>query len=363
MNREIKKRGNILVALTLAGTLAAPISVGFAEEAENIWRELANLSGQQRENTILSGAKKEGQVVYYSNIGGAHLQKFRDVFEKRYPEVKLEIWQGTGEKTANRLLTEGRAGKFTADVVGAGNEHLPAVLKAGLVGRYDSPERKFYSEFYKDREGYWTSHNLSISVIAYNTALVFNKDAPRKYEDFLNSKWRGNFALDMNPDKAVMAWLKLWGYEKTEKFMASLVKNDAVIRGGHSLLAQLLCAGEFKVAMELYANTVAELKEKGCPVEMIYTVPAPAALTPSIVTKRAPHPYAAALLLDFLLSESGAEIMTQVGRISARRGMKPKYPDLDLEGKGIRVLALTPEDADRFGDKYQQLRKAFLIRQ
>ena len=53
----------------------------------------------------------------------------------------------------------------------------------------------------------------------------------------------------------------------------------------------------------------------------------------------------AALLLHFFLSDSGAKVMTEVRRIAARRGVKPKYPDLDLERKGVRVLALTPEDA------------------
>ncbi len=136
-----------------------------------------------------------------------------------------------------------------------------------------------------------------------------------------------------------------------------------MVRKGHTLLAQLLCAGEFKAAVDLYVYRVADLKNtKGCPVEISYPDPTPATPSPLGIAKKAPHPFAAALLTDYLLSEIAQKIFVDLGRISGRRGMRPKYSDIDIEAKGIRILLLTPDDAVQFEKTYQQLREEFLLR-
>ena len=75
----------------------------------------------------------------------------------------------------------------------------------------------------------------------------------------------------------------------------------------------------------------------------------------------AARPYAAALLLDYILSEPAQKIFSDFGRISARRGVRPRYPDIDIEAKGVKVLLLTPDDAVQFDKPYQQLREEFLL--
>lgn len=244
----------------------------------------------------------------------------------------------------------------------ASNEHMPALIKAGVAGRYFSPERAAYYDTHKDRQGYWTAYDFNVAVIAYNTRMVTSADAPKKYDDFLDAKWKGNFALDMDPDKSLMGWLKTWGPERTKKYLQGISKNDVVIRKGHTLLAQLLCAGEFKAAIDLYAYRLADLKySRGCPVEIAYPDPTPATPSPIGIVKKTPRPHAAALLLDYILSEAAQKSFSEGGRSSGRRGLKPRYPDLDLEAKGVKVLLLTPEDAIQYDKTYQQLREEFLL--
>lgn len=334
----------------------------FGKEPEEIWREMGKLSGEERQKRLVLGAKVEGKVLFYVNLSADHVELLRVDFESRYPGVKFEFWRGSGERTSNRVLTEARAQKFAVDVIGPGNEHLPLLMKSNLIGHYSSPERKFYIDAHKDREDYWTSVAYNLAIIAYNSKLVLATQAPRKYEDFLDPKRKGDFAIDMEPDRALMVWLKTWGEERTERYLEGLIKNEAVVRKGHTLLTQLLCAGEFKSAVELYAYRVAELKHKGCPIDLIYPTPTPGAITPLVVAKRSPHPYAASLLVDYLLSERGQKILAGRGWFSGRRGIRPKYPDLDVEATGVQVLLLRPEDAERFGKKYQELRERFLVR-
>lgn len=333
-----------------------------AKEPEEVWQELGKVSGPERQKRLAAGAKAEGKAVLYGNINAEQLERLRVDFEKRYP-VKLDVYRASGERIANRFMTEARGGQFLADVVGPSNEHLPALIKAGLVGRYDSPERAFYPDAHKDRLGYWTPYDLNVAVIAYNSRLVAASDAPKRYEDFLDTKWKGNFALDQDPDKSIMGWLKTWGPERTKKYLQGISKNDVVVRKGHTLLSQLLCAGEFKAAIDLYAYRLADLKHtKGCPVEIVYTDPTPAAPSPLTVAKKSPRPYAAALLMDYLLSEPAQRILADFGRLSARRGVRPIYSELDTETKGVRVLLLTPDDAVQFDKPYQQLREEFLLK-
>jgi iron(III) transport system substrate-binding protein len=345
-----------VLRVTSADAIAAAV-----RQPEEIWQELAKLPSEERQKRLIAGARAEGKAVLYGNISADHLERLRVDFDKRY-SVKLDGYRASGERVANRLLTEARAGKLDADVLAPSNEHIPALIKAGVAGRYNSPERAAYPDSHKDKLGYWTAYDYNVAVIAYNTQLVTAADAPKKYEDFLAPKWKGNFALDMDPDKSIMGWFKTWGPERTKKYMQAISKNDVVVRKGHTLLAQLLCAGEFKAAIDLYAYRLADLKHtRGCPVEISFPDPTPATPSPVGVIKNTPRPYAAALLLDYILSEPAQKIFSEGGRISARRGVRPRYPEIDIEARGIKVLLLTPDDAVQFDKPYQQLREEFLL--
>jgi iron(III) transport system substrate-binding protein len=199
---EVMKRISIRLVVSLGFLLLVATYVS-AKEPEEIWRDLGKLSGPERQKQLLSGAKTDGKAVLYGNLNAEQLEKLRVDFEKRY-QLKLEVYRASGERISNRLITEARGGQFLADVVGPSNEHLPALMKAGLVGRYDSPERAFYPESLRDKQGYWTPYDYNVAVIAYNSRLVQPNDVPRKYEDFLDPKWKGNFALDQDPDKSIM---------------------------------------------------------------------------------------------------------------------------------------------------------------
>lgn len=347
--------------LLLVVLLFRPDNVS-AKEAEEVWQELGKVSSAERQKRLLAGAKAEGLVILYSNISADNFEKLRVDFERRY-SIKLDHYRASGERIANRVLTEARGGKFIPDVIGPSNEHLPALIKAGLVGRYDSPERAFYPDAYKDRQGYWMPWDHNVAVIAYNSRLVSPGDAPKKYEDFLEPKWKGSFALDQDPDKSIMGWLKTWGAEKTRKYLQGISKNEVVVRKGHTLMAQLLCAGEFKAGIDLYAYRLADLKHtKGCPVEISYPDPTPSTPSPMVMAKKSSRPHAGALLMDYLLSEPGQKLLSEFGRLSARRGVRPIYPELDVEARGVRLLLLTPDDAIQFDKPYQQLREEFLLK-
>ena len=360
----MKSFGHLLIIFFVSALFTAMNDQAHAaspREPEEIWQELLKLPSEERQKRLVTGARTEGKAIVYGNISADHLEKLRIDFDKRYG-VKLDGYRASGERVANRLLTEARSGKLDADVMAPSNEHIPTLIKAGIAGRYNSPERAAYAESHKDKQGYWTAYDYNVAVIAYNTRLVPAAEAPKKYEDFLDPKWKANFALDMDPDKSIMGWFKTWGVERAKKYLQAISKNEVVVRKGHTLMAQLLCAGEFKAGIDMYAYRLADLKHtRGCPVEISYPDPTPATPSPVGIVKKTSRPHAAALLLDYLLSEPAQKIFADFGRISARRGVRPRYPDIDIEAKGVKILLLTPDDAVQYEKPYQQLREEFLL--
>src|SRR6185295_4760171 len=157
----------VIVAMPLPLVLAAT-----AREPEEIWQELNKLPADERQRRLVAGAKSEGgKAIIYGNISSDHIERLRVDFDKRYG-VKIDGYRASGERVANRLLTEARGGKLDADVFAPSNEHMPALIKAGIAGRYYSPERAAYPDSHKDRLGYWAAYDYNVAVIAYNTRLV-----------------------------------------------------------------------------------------------------------------------------------------------------------------------------------------------
>jgi iron(III) transport system substrate-binding protein len=360
---RMKRRATILLwSLAIGRIFLSPSPA--AANSEVVLGELSRLSPAEREKKIIDGAKKEGGVVVYSSENVTLLQRYETAFAKRYPFLKAEFWRAGGDRVGTRVLTESRAGKLQADLVGLAFDVVNEIKAAGILARYSSPERKFYADVFKDAEGYFTPTNLIHAVIGYNSKLVSPRDAPKDYPDLLSPSWKGSLTIDAEPSRALMGWLKAWGEEKTRKYLEGLARNGVTVTRGHTLQTQLLCAGEYKVGVELYLYTAAQMNRAGCPVNIVFPTPTTVASAQSwAIPVAAPHPYAAALLLDFLLSAEGAELVADHGRIPARSGVKPKYETLNQLASGtVPVQVLTPEDAHRFRQTADKLLKDILLR-
>ncbi len=147
--------------------------------------------------------------------------------------------------------------------------------------------------------------------------------------------------------------------------MKALMRNGAVPRRGHTLQVSLLCAGETKIAVEVYPARVAQMKhEKGCPAEMVFPDPTPGSIgSHTGIVKNASHPHAAALFLDFMLSAEGAAILSKAGGLPARKGTKAAWEEIsNLKDKGIRVVLIGHEKMPKVKEKGYKLMEDILIR-
>ncbi len=282
----------------------------------------------------------------------------------KYPFIKADFWRGSGNQLVFRTLMEHRAGQLSADVISVGTENVTTLKNAGLYARYRSPESQFYPREQYDKDGYFYADSLGLATIAYNHQLVKKEDAPKGYDDLLDPKWQGRLTIDLELERALTAWLIALGEPKTREFVQKLLANGTTVRRGHTQQAQLLCAGEFKIAVEIYPDAILRMKQKGCPATVVFPNPTPAVVGGNYaIYANTLHPNAAALFIDFALSADGSKILAGTGRVHRRKGMKSFYEELsDLDEKGVPLLVITPEQTQEVLKPMEKIMKELLVK-
>jgi ABC-type Fe3+ transport system substrate-binding protein len=106
------------------------------------------------------------------------------------------------------------------------------------------------------------------------------------------------------------------------------------------------------------------MKQKGCPAEIVFPNPTPALAGGNYaINVNAPHPHAAALFVDFVLSAEGAKILSGTGRIPRRKGARPMYDELaNLDERGVPLHVVTAEQTDQVSKAMEKIIKELLVK-
>ena len=290
------------VCLAVALVLAPLFNV--AAYAQTITTaETGHLSGADRNARLIAGAKKEGTVTVYSSVTPETMTALTAGFEKKYG-IKVSLWRGNAGDILQRLTVESRGGRFTADVVEGAAADIAPLQRENLFQEVASPV------FVELMPGAvvpgrpWVSSRLSIFVAAYNTNAVSHADLPKSYDDLLDPKWKRRISIEAGDANWLMAMADALGEARAIPLLRNIAaKNGLSPRVGHTLLANLIASGDVPFSLTIYTEAVGRLKRHGAPIETLYLSPIIAMDNGAAVTKRAPHPYAAMLFLDFLLSD------------------------------------------------------------
>jgi ABC-type thiamine transport system substrate-binding protein len=157
-------------------------------------QEILTSRAPNREELLLEGARKEGQVVLYSAaIVNQALRPMAEAFMKKYPFIKLTFWRGDTEEIIAKLSAEVRAKNVVVDLIeGTGVGEL--AVESGLTVPFYTPAVEALPEMYRDPRGNWASTRVSYFGIAYNPKLVPPDQAPKTYDDLLDPRWKGKLA-------------------------------------------------------------------------------------------------------------------------------------------------------------------------
>ena len=306
---------------------------------------------------IVEKAKTEGEVVLYTAWGLDTVQAIQKAFAKKYPFIKFEVRRTGSERLLTITTTEHKQKLFRADVFSGSHLAMINHKKAGHLQKYLSAEQRAFPKEYKDADGFWTAFYMDTRVLAYNTRQLSREDAPRTYEDLLLSKWKGKMAMDDADYILYGSLLEMMGRERGLSFMKRLAQQDLIIRSGHSLLTQLLIAGEFPIYLDGFGSNIEKFKAQGAPLDWVALEPVIVSLNPVGMAVNAPHPNSARLLVDFLLSKEGQELGKSVAKIPARTEVEPPYPRLT---KGLKLFPVPLSVADRYGEIVKEFREIFL---
>ncbi len=290
---------------------------------------------------MVEAAKKEGRLVLYTGMETDESSLFTKEFAKKYPFIKPEIFRSSGEKVQARFIVEHRANTHFADVFQTSIVQVYQLKNAGMLARYVSEEAPAYAEGFKDAQGHWTAFYQIPYVIGYNTRMVAAKDAPASYEDLLNPKWKGLISLETEEYQWFYHVLQIMGRDKGLDFMKKFAGQNLQMRKGHTLLAQLVAAGESAIATVVYSNRVERMKATGAPIEWVrFKGPTISAINAIAIPDKAPHGNAARLYVDFVLSREGQSLLRGLRRIPARSDVMPDPPSLT---QGLKLYPARPE--------------------
>jgi len=319
----LKSAFRIAVISIFCGVPLSP-STGTGATADDIVKGVRNLAPSQRKAFLEAGARKEGQLVWYTSLSLSDYPKLAALFEKAYPYIKTHTYRATPAGLFTRIDTEAKAGRFAADIVSSAAVEMWQLKRRGYSTSYLSPELKGYPIGSFDPEGYWSSYEVTPIVLAYNPKLVALADVPKSYADLLQPKWQGKMSLGTDEYEWFSVLLDGMGKTKAVEFIRGLARQKLHMPGSSSVMrVQLLMAGENAVAVAARGRRVAEFKEKGAPID--YRIFDPYGGEPGSLAamRRGPHPHASLLFIDWFLSEETQSfIAQQIPRISIRKGVK-----------------------------------------
>ena len=318
----------VIFATTFFLLVAASAPTAAQETSGQILGKLDKLSAENRQKTLVERARSEKEVMFYSSLQAVDADAYVKAFNKRYPFVKVNIYRISGQKQVLMIQTEYNAGKHGFDITNASAAQAFCIKKTGALDPYQSPERRYFSPAHKDKEGYFTPTYIVPVVLGYNTNMVKRAEAPKRYEELLEPKWKANMILDVEEFPWFAVLLKHYGREKGLEYMRRLARQEILMGRGRTTQAQLISAGERAIGIALNSSSVLDFKTRGAPIDWTVLDPYYAKPNMLMLARHAPHPHAAALLIDWTLSDEGQSLLASLGYVVARKGVKQSVPAL-----------------------------------
>jgi iron(III) transport system substrate-binding protein len=286
----------------LCGLLAA--TSAFAQGTNATLAEIAAFSGPDRIAKLIAGAKIEGAINIYTSETVEDIGALSLAFAAKYG-VKLNVWRGSSEDILQRAVVEARGGRFDADAFETGATAMESLHRELLLQRIDSPAAADLAPEAIQPHRQWTGTRYNIFVAAYNTRLIAGSALPKGYDDLVDPRWKGKLGIEADDSDWFGAVIAALGEERGLKLFRDIVATNGLsVRKGHTLLANLVVSGEVPLAIAAYFYKVAQLKDRGAPIDALAIAPVVARFEGAGVARRAPHPYAAVLFMEFMLTEA-----------------------------------------------------------
>ncbi len=309
-----------LVALGVTLGMCALLATGCASDPKSVASDL-DVSPDQ--STLVEGAKKEGKLVWYTGATTEEAAGILAKFKEKYPFIDVsEYYASTAGKILAKLQAEHDANKVQADVVENGDIGGFAQMKEkSWLAEFKSGEMASYEPYAKD-EGFWTAWLQTAIVMGYDSTALKGDEIPDSWTDLADPRFKDRIGFqDETSGYQYTQWYVLRNV-LGDDFWPSVGDNDPVILGGNPDIIQSVLRGELLLGGQTWSNLAAKFGADTPYTAVFPKEGVPTAVRPVAVLEAAPHPYAARLFVDWLISEEGQTAMLNVvGDYSARSGM------------------------------------------
>ncbi|MBI4887669.1 MAG: extracellular solute-binding protein [Acidobacteria bacterium] len=284
-----------------------------------------------------TGAEQhEGTLTLYTTIAEKDLPTLLRPFEAKYG-IRVNVWRAGTDNVLQRTVSEHAAKRYDVDVIHAGAPEMEALARERILAPTDSPLHADLQPGSVPPHRQWAATLLSVWVQAYNTKLLKRDDLPRSYADLLDPKWKGKIGIEAKDQDWFASVVDVMGGGDTGlRFFRTLVATNGVfVRLGHTLLTNMVISGEVPLALTIYNYMPEQAKKKGAPIDWIALEPAIARSNGVGVARQAPHPKAARLFYDYLLSEEAQQYFVGMDYV-------PSNTKVISPLRGIRILQTDP---------------------
>ena len=314
---------------------------------------------------LLAAAQKEGEVAWYSTlIVNQILRPMVDAFQKKYPGITVHYSRSTNSDIALKITNEARAHRVQADIFDGTNSIYP-LLDAKLVASYLPKAAASYPADLKDPAGMWVVMNVFFLTTAYNTNMVKPADVPKTYDDLLDPKWRGKIAWTNDPTPQgppgfIHNILLTMGDEKGMAYLRKFATQQPVfIPASQRVVLDKVIEGDYPLAVMTFNHHATISAAQGAPVQWIKMQPLSESINLIAIVKDAPHPNAARLLEEFILSADGQKVLADNDYLPASPSVPAKIPDLKPEAGHFTFNVVTPamarDDLPKWTAIYREL--------
>ena len=308
----------LALSLAACGSSGNGGSAGGGAAAAPASASLDNMSPSD----LATAARKEGSLTWYTTFADTDVAPMVEAFNKEYPGIKVDTVRLSADKIPPRLLTEQRGGKFNADVVSGDSPQLAQVLQAGGLTPYTPKDLPTLPKGLSLPKGYQGVVYIVTTVLSYNPSVVQQNGltAPASWQDLTDPRWKGHFSIDPAAVNWYDSLIHDMGHDAALKLVQGLGMNQPVFVESHTQALTQVQAGEPMATATAYGYKAASLKEKTPDqVEFVNLNPLSSSLNLIDVVKNPPHPAAARLFVDWMVSQAGQQAVIDVTNHTSTR--------------------------------------------
>jgi iron(III) transport system substrate-binding protein len=317
----------LMAALVLA--LACGLAPAYGQNGAHPWLD----------QKLLAAAKAEGTLTVYSSTNEQEGLPLFKIFEEA-TGIKFSYIRGNDASLLARVAIETRANHPSFDIIHISNAHK---MPPRLLAQFDASESRNIIPEARDPNRRWYGVYTIYTTPAYNTERVAASQLPKSFEEFAqHTEWAGKVAIDHTDLEWLRGMLQFYGEQKGTALVRKVVAGlKPVLTDGRLAMARSVAAGEYLFALNNFVNLTMNVKLKGGPIDIFPLDPVPLYFAQVAVNAKAPHPNAARLAANFMLSQECQLFYAKFGRLPTRKDVPTNPPgiiDRVTSKKVVRTL-------------------------